>query len=83
MSALLESSRKPGKRRVDLSVRSDYLDHAKKADINLSRMLEECLELRLRQLQERQWLEKNREAIAYHKARIVRDGMWNKDLVSF
>jgi antitoxin CcdA len=83
MSALPTTSRKPSKRRVNLSVRSDYLDQAKKADINLSRMLEESLEVRLRQERERQWLEENREAITYHKARIARDGMWNKDLVSF
>lgn len=71
------------RQRLNLSIRADYLAEARAAKLNLSRVLEESLEARLRLERERQWLEENREAIAYHKARIEREGMWNRDLVSF
>ena len=51
--------------------------------LNLSRVLEEALEAKLREQRALQWQEENREAIAFHHERIAREGMWNKDLLSF
>jgi post-segregation antitoxin (ccd killing protein) len=37
----------------------------------------------LRKAEAERWLAENAEAIAYHNARIARDGMWNRDLIRF
>lgn len=71
------------RRRLNLSIRETLIAEARKAQLNLSRFLEEKLEQALREERGRRWQEENREAIAYHRARIAQQGMWNKDLVSF
>lgn len=71
------------RQRLNLSIRADYLEEARAAKLNLSKVLEETLAARLKAERERKWLEENRDAIAYHKARIEREGMWNRDLISF
>ncbi|WP_273452577.1 type II toxin-antitoxin system CcdA family antitoxin [Nevskia ramosa] len=74
---------KPERRAVNLSVSSKLIDEARAQKLNLSRVLEEALEAKLREQRALQWQEENREAIAYHNERIAREGMWNKDLLSF
>ena len=74
---------KPERRAVNLSVSRKLIDEARAQGLNLSRVLEEALEARLREQRALQWQEENREAIAYHRERIEREGMWNQDLVSF
>jgi len=74
---------KPERRAVNLSVSSKLIDEARLQKLNLSRVLEEALETKLREQRALQWQEENREAIAFHNERIARDGMWNKDLLSF
>jgi len=74
---------KPERRAVNLSVSSKLIDEARARKLNLSRVLEEALEAKLREQRALQWQEENREAIAYHNERIAREGMWNKDLLSF
>lgn len=71
------------KKSVNLSVREALLDEARAHKMNLSATLEDALEDRLRELRRQLWLEENREAIAHRKARIAREGMWNKHLVRF
>lgn len=72
-----------GKRRLNLSVRADLIDRAREQGLNLSSVLEESLTERLRKAEGERWLAENAEAIAYHNARIERDGMWNRDLIRF
>jgi Post-segregation antitoxin (ccd killing mechanism protein) encoded by the F plasmid len=72
-----------GKRRLNLSVRGDLIDRARRAGLNLSRVFEDSLSQRLREEEGRRWLEENREAIEHHRKRIERDGPWNKDLIRF
>lgn len=72
-----------GKRRLNLSVRADLIDRAREQGLNLSSLLEESLTERLRKADGERWLAENAEAIAYHNARIERDGMWNRDLIRF
>ncbi len=82
-TAVTETVEPRRRQRLNLSIRSDFLKEARAAKLNLSRLLEESLAARLKAERERQWLEENREAIAFHKARIEREGMWNRDLISF
>lgn len=72
-----------GKRRLNLSVRSDLIDRARAAGLNLSQVLEDSLAQWLREAEGRRWMEENRKAIAAYNARVERDGPWNQDLVRF
>lgn len=72
-----------GKRRLNLSVSVALIERAREQGLNLSQVLEESLVERLRKADAERWLAENAEAIAYHNARIARDGMWNRDLVRF
>ncbi len=74
---------KPERRAVNLSISGKLIDEARSLKLNLSRVLEEALEAKLREQRALQWQEENREAIAFHNERIAREGMWNKDLLSF
>ncbi|AXQ31572.1 acetoacetyl-CoA synthase [Solimonas sp. K1W22B-7] len=71
------------RRRVNLTVRESLLRDARAAKLNLSRFVEEKLEQALKEERGRRWQEENAEAIEHHRRRIERDGMWNKDLISF
>lgn len=73
----------PARRRVNLSLRASTLDEARALGLNLSRIADDKLAEAVREEKGRRWLEENREAIEYHTRRIERDGMWNKDLLSF
>lgn len=68
---------------LNLSVRQDLVRAARKRGVNLSQLLEEAIDRRLRLEAGRQWQEENREAIRAYNERIERDGPWNKDLLSF
>lgn len=71
------------KQRLNLTVRADMVRYARKAKLNLSQVLEETLLQRQREEAARLWQAENREALAEYRARVERDGPWNKDLVRF
>ena len=73
----------PPRRALNVRVRGDIIDAAKAAGLNLSQITEAALTAALRTAQNQRWQEENAEAIAYHRARVEREGMWNKDLVRF
>lgn len=73
----------PPRKALNVSVRQDLVREARKRGVNLSRLLEEAIDQRLRLEAGRKWQEENREAIAAYNARIERDGPFNKDLLSF
>ena len=69
---------KPERRAVNLSISGKLIDQARAQKLNLSRLLEEALEVKLREQRALQWQEENREAIAVHNERIARDGLWHR-----
>ena len=71
------------KQRLNVTVRGDLIERARAAGLNISSVVEESLTERLRKAEGERWLAENAEAIAYHKARIERDGPLNADLVRF
>ena len=71
------------KQRLNVTVRADLIERARQQGLNLSSVLEESLTERLRKSDGQRWLEENAEAIEYHKARIKKEGMWNRDLIRF
>jgi len=68
------------KRAVNLSIDEDLLAQARALKLNLSCLLEEKLNDRLRAERERRWLEENREAIETFNRRVERDGPVIQDL---
>ncbi len=68
------------KQRLNVTVRGDLIERARKAGLNISSVVEESLTERLRKAEGELWLTENAEAIAYHKARVEREGLWHKGL---
>ncbi len=71
------------KRRLNVTVRGELIDRARRAGLNLSQVFEDGLIQRLREEEGRRWQDENRQAIAAYNARVERDGPWNKDLIRF
>lgn len=72
-----------GKQRLNVTVRADLIERAREQGLNLSSVLEDSLTEKLRKAEGERWLVENAAAIAYHRARIERDGPLNADLVRF
>ncbi|MDT0634810.1 type II toxin-antitoxin system CcdA family antitoxin [Spectribacter hydrogenooxidans] len=71
------------KARINLSVDESVLRDARALNVNLSQLFEQTLVERNREMRALRWQEENREAIRAYNERIERDGLWNRDLVSF
>lgn len=71
------------KRATNLSINSDLLSKAKDLDINLSAALEQALAQLLKQRQQEQWLQENREAIAAYNQDVEKHGAFGDALRSF
>ncbi len=71
------------KRAANLSIDAALLDEARALGVNLSRVLEESLRLRLAQEKRSRWLSENAEAIAAHNERIERKGTFSDRLRRF
>lgn len=68
------------KQRLNVTVRGDLIERARKAGLNISSVVEESLTERLRKAEGERWLAENAEAIAHHNARVEREGLWHKGL---
>jgi len=71
------------KQRLNITVRADLIERARAAKLNLSSVVEQSLERLLREAERERWLAENAEALAYHRARVERDGPLNADFVRF
>ena len=69
-----------GKQRLNVTVRADLIERAREQGLNLSSLLEDSLTEKLRKTEAARWATDNAEAIAYHNARIEREGLWHKGL---
>ena len=69
-----------GKQRLNVTVRGDLIERARVAGLNISSVVEESLEQRLRKAEGERWLAENADAIAHHNARVEREGLWHKGL---
>jgi antitoxin CcdA len=68
---------------TNVSVRRDLLEAARASKINLSATLEQALIVKLREAQERQWREENREAIATYNEHVEKHGVFSDGSRSF
>lgn len=74
---------KPVRARVNLSLSTHIVSEARALGLNLSRIADAKLAEAVKEEKERRWLENNRGALEAFNARILREGPWNKDLISF
>ena len=71
------------KRATNVSIRSDLLDSARAAGVNLSATLERALEQELASLRRAQWRAENGEAIASYNAYVEEHGTFSDGVRSF
>ena len=65
------------KRATNVSLRSDLLEAAREAGVNLSATLERALTEELAQLKRRQWREEHAEAIAVYNEQFEKHGTFS------
>jgi antitoxin CcdA len=71
------------KRATNVSIRSDLLDAARNARINLSATLERALAEELASVKRKQWREENHDAIAAYNDYVEEHGTFSDDVRSF
>jgi len=76
-------ARTPTKRAANVSVRSDLLDSAREAGLNLSATLESALERALAEEKRKRWREDNREAVAAYNDYVEQHGAFSDDVRGF
>jgi antitoxin CcdA len=75
--------RAPAKSATNVSIRRDLLEAARASKINLSATLEQALIEKLREAQQRQWREENRDAIAAYNEHVEKHGVFSDGSRSF
>lgn len=65
------------KRATNVSVRSDLLEAAREAGINLSATLERALMEELAEAKRKKWRQENRDAIAAYNEYVEKHGMFS------
>jgi len=71
------------KKPTNLSINSDLLQKARNLKINLSATLENALTQIVKEKQEQEWLEANKEAIQDYNNLVDKHGVFSKELRSF
>ncbi|MEA2047452.1 MAG: type II toxin-antitoxin system CcdA family antitoxin [Campylobacterota bacterium] len=71
------------KKATNVSINSDLLQKAKAYKINISKNFEAYLAEVVRQREEEQWLEENREAIEKQNERIEKEGCFSDGIRRF
>jgi antitoxin CcdA len=71
------------KRAANVSIRSDVLDAARVAQVNLSATLEHALIEKLKLLEHQKWRAHNREAIAAYNDYVEGSGVFSDGVRSF
>jgi antitoxin CcdA len=82
-SGLRRSARTLAKRATNVSIRSDLLDAAREAGLNLSATLERALAEELATVRRARWREENREAIAAYNDYVDKHGTFSDGVRSF
>lgn len=77
------ATRAQAKSATNVSIRRDLLEAARASKINLSATLEQALIEKLRETQQRQWREENRESIAAYNQHVEKHGVFSDGSRSF
>jgi antitoxin CcdA len=68
---------------TNVSIRRDLLEAARASKIDLSATLEQALIEKLREAQQRQWREENRESITAYNQHVEKHGVFSDDSRTF
>ena len=79
----MRRNRPAAKRAANVSVRSELLDAARAAGLNLSATLESALERELAEAKRKSWREANCEAIAAYNEHVEKQGTFSDGVRSF
>jgi antitoxin CcdA len=71
------------KRAVNLSLPAALIDEAKAAGLNLSHVVEQALDARLKEARAAAWARDHAAFIAWQKRDIDEDGLWSDGMRSF
>ena len=71
------------KKATNVSIRTDLLEAAREAKLNLSATFERALIEELRRAQRERWREENRAAVAAHNDFVEKHGVFSDGLRSF
>lgn len=71
------------KRAANVSIRSELLDAARAAGLNLSATLERALEQELANERRKRWRQENRDAISAYNEHVETHGTFSDDVRSF
>ena len=77
------SDRTAAKRATNVSIRSDLLDAAREAGVNLSATLERALTEELAAARRARWREENRESIAAYNEYVEEHGVFSDGVRAF
>jgi antitoxin CcdA len=77
------ATRAQAKSATNVSIRRDLLEAARASKIKLSATLEQALIEKLREAQQRQWREENRESIFAYNQHVKKHGIFSDDSRSF
>ncbi|MDD2735971.1 MAG: type II toxin-antitoxin system CcdA family antitoxin [Desulfuromonadaceae bacterium] len=64
------------KKAVNLTANADLVARAKENKLNLSEIFEEAILLKLRAIQQQEWLDQNKDGIEAYNERIERSGIF-------
>jgi antitoxin CcdA len=81
--AMPSATRALPKSATNVSIRRDLLEAARASKINLSATLEQALMEKLREAQQHQWREENRESIAAYNQHVEKHGVFSDGSRSF
>jgi len=70
---------KPQKKSANLSISTDLLQIAKENNINLSKMLEDSLQLYKKKKEEKEWIDKNKKAFADYNRMVNEYGLYSDE----
>lgn len=71
------------KRAANVSIRSELLDAARAAGLNLSATLERALERELANERRKRWRQENRDAISAYNDHVEKHGTFSDDVRTF
>jgi antitoxin CcdA len=74
----MKPQRRPKKTATNLSVREDYVRRAKALRLNLSELLENALEVAIREAERDAWLNENEKAMAEYNAQVAQRGVFSR-----
>ncbi|HXS26625.1 MAG TPA: type II toxin-antitoxin system CcdA family antitoxin [Steroidobacteraceae bacterium] len=79
----MKARRSVAKKATNVSIRTDLLESARQAKLNLSATLERALIEELRRVQRERWREENKEAIVAHNEFVEKHGVFSDALRTF